>query len=386
MAGSVLLCLYYLKTWWRVGRDPAKGTIIPRFEAPKDLSPAAVRFIRRMGYDRKILPVAVVSMAVKGFLTILESDDGVYNLKRTNAGTDVLSPGERRAANQLFSGDRQQIELKNAQHRRIQAAIKALRTSLSAEYEKTHFLRNVRYFVPGIIITLVILSGVVMSASEWGGVLFMAVWLSGWSVGVYFLALMVVRAWRSRKVGGAVFITLFALPFFAGELFGLVVVALAVPPLGLLLLVFAIGMDIAFYHLLKAPTLAGRRVMDEIDGLEMYLAVAEKDRLNLINPPDRTPEHFEALLPYALALDVENQWSEQFADVLATAAVSGQPSRYHTPHWYSGNTVLSGLAANLGNSFANSVSASSSAPGSSSGSGGGGSSGGGGGGGGGGGW
>lgn len=52
--------------------------------------------------------------------------------------------------------------------------------------------------------------------------------------------------------------------------------------------------------MLKAPTLAGRRLMDEIEGLKLYLEVAEKHRLNLLNPPDRTPDHFEALLPYVV--------------------------------------------------------------------------------------
>jgi uncharacterized membrane protein YgcG len=126
--------------------------------------------------------------------------------------------------------------------------------------------------------------------------------------------------------------------------------------------------------------------MDDIEGLKLYMSVAEKDRLNLLNPPDRTPEHFEALLPSAMALDVENDWNEQFADVLANAAVDPTSDRHHTPSWYSGRTPFTGLAASLGVSFAGAVSASSSAPGSSSGSGGGGSSGGGGGGGGGGGW
>ena len=119
---------------------------------------------------------------------------------------------------------------------------------------------------------------------------------------------------------------------------------------------------------------------------EIFGRVAEKDRLNLLNPPDRTPEHFEALLPCAMALGVENDWNEQFADVLARAAVDPASGRHHSPSWYSGRTPFTGLAASLGGSFAGAVSASSSAPGSSSGSGGGGSSGGGGGGGGGGGW
>ena len=45
--------VYYLAVWFRVGRDPAKGLVIPLFEPPQGLSPAAVRLVDRMGFDDK---------------------------------------------------------------------------------------------------------------------------------------------------------------------------------------------------------------------------------------------------------------------------------------------------------------------------------------------
>jgi uncharacterized membrane protein len=127
--------------------------------------------------------------------------------------------------------------------------------------------------------------------------------------------------------------------------------------------------------------------MDEIEGFKLYLSIAEKERFAMLNPPDKTPELFEKYLPYALALDVENQWNEQFAGVLVKA--TAEDGRYH-PAWYQGRHSMSnditGFATTLSSSFTSAISSSSTAPGSSSGSGGGGSSGGGGGGGGGGGW
>jgi len=146
--------------------------------------------------------------------------------------------------------------------------------------------------------------------------------------------------------------------------------------------------NILFFFLLKRPTLAGRSLMDEIEGFRMYLGVAEEKRLNLLNPPERTPELFERFLPYALALDVENEWSERFTAVLAAADV--QRAGGYRPRWYRGRAWRPGHAQNfagtLGTSLGGAVASSVTPPGSSSGSGGGGSSGGGGGGGGGGGW
>ena len=115
----------------------------------------------------------------------------------------------------------------------------------------------------------------------------------------------------------------------------------------------------------------------------MYMKTAEEERLKILNPPEKTPELFERYLPYALALDCENEWNAKFTAVLAAAALAGATA----PVWYSGNNWnTGGFTDSLGSSLASSAASASVAPGSSSGSGGGGSSGGGGGGGGGSGW
>ncbi len=385
-AGLAGLLLYYLAAWWRVGRDPVKGAIIPRYVPPKGVSPAAMRFIQQMGFDHKALAVALVSMAVKGFLTIKEEAGKTYALEITGSASQALSPGEAAVAEHLFPPGSRSIVLKNSAHRKIKAALKALRTSLSGEFERLYFLRNTAAFIPGLGISLVALAGIIMVDTLAPVAMFMLVWLSGWSVGVYTLGARVVDAWRSRQVVGAAAITLFFLPFLGGAIAGLTLLTTVISPLSLALFLGILAVNALFYHLLKAPTLAGRRLMDEIDGLKLYLGVAEKHRLDLLNPPQQTPEHFEALLPHAMALGVENAWNEQFARVLTQAGLDPGSGRPYAPSWYSGRTPLSGFGAGLGGSFTRAVAASSRAPGSSSGSRGGGGSGRGGGGGGGGGW
>ena len=75
LLGVLVLFIYYLIVWFKVGKDPKRGTIIPRFHPPRGLSPAAVRFVMEMGYDPKTLAVALVDMAVKGALRIRQDDD-----------------------------------------------------------------------------------------------------------------------------------------------------------------------------------------------------------------------------------------------------------------------------------------------------------------------
>jgi hypothetical protein len=46
------------------------------------------------------------------------------------------------------------------------------------------------------------------------------------------------------------------------------------------------------------------------------------DRLNQLMPPEKTPELFDKYLPYALALDCELAWAQQFSSVLGDAKKS----------------------------------------------------------------
>jgi len=394
LLGVVVLVIYFLIAWLLVGRDPIKGPIIPLFKPPKGFTPAAVRFVTNMAFDHKTFATAIVNMAVKGYLNIDDSD-GDYTLSKTAGDQALLSAGEKRIVQKLF-GQSRQITLDKSRHSRIKKALTALKTSLQLDYEKRYFQRNAKWLVPGFVISLMTLVTVIFTAREIGGAIFMLIWLSGWTVGCFALVVGAIGAWRNALSGrstgglfkktGAVGMTLFALPFVGFEFFGLWAFTSMTSPIAAAALLVIIFINFIFYHLMKAPTHYGRRVMDHIEGFKLYLSVAEKEGLNRRNPPEKTPALFEKFLPYALALDVENEWSEQFADVLARAQIEDG----YSPGWYSGRSWqgkgFSGLGSSLGSSFATTISSSSSPPGSSSGSGGGGSSGGGGGGGGGGGW
>jgi hypothetical protein len=67
--------------------------------------------------------------------------------------------------------------------------------------------------------------------------------------------------------------------------------------------------NFVFYWLLKAPTPKGKAILDQIEGFRMYMTTAEEERLKVLHPPEKTPELFERYLPYAIALDCENEWN-----------------------------------------------------------------------------
>ena len=391
--GLAVVLLYYLVAWFMVGRDPKRGTIIPLFKPPAGMSPAAVRYITRMGYDAKTLAVALVDMAVKGFLTIIQ-DGQSYALSRGQASDQALAPGERKAGARLFAGQRVSLKLKQGNHTKFQAVSEALKQSLDGEYSKAYFVKNAVYFAPGFLLSLLALVAMCWDGDE--AVVGMTIWVTMWTTGCLVLLVVVARAWQAVSPGpegwfkrsrGALVMTGFASLFWASELLGLYLHLTESGFWTTLVLLAILGVNPLFLYLLRAPTRLGRKVLDQIEGFKLYLSVAEEERLNMLNPPQRTPQLFERYLPYAMALDVEQQWGQRFQQVLAEA---GQEPGGYSPSWFRGDSWsaarVGAFADGLSGGFTSAIASSSSAPGSSSGSGGGGSSGGGGGGGGGGGW
>jgi len=396
--GLLLLLLYYYLVWSAVGSHRKRGVIMPLYEPPSNFSPAATRYLVRMGYDYKVFAAAVIDMAVRGFLTIKEQA-GSYTLYRTNADNRVLSSDEKQIAAALFDG-RNEIWLHNENQVTVSSAIKDLNTWLKTAEQKTYFLTNSRYSIPAILISIALLVGVVAMQSSQKIVMagFLCVWVSIWSLAVAALAIGDFQLWKAAvtdrrprlsSFGKAIFVTAFSLPFFAGEGFGIFMLSATTSVTIVVVLLLTVFLHILFHFLLKAPTRAGRAILDQIEGFKMFLGEVDGDRLNRAMPPEKTPQVFEKFLPYALALDVEQKWGEKFSGVLDGASrMPGSTASSYSPSWYSGGNWAAlgaaGFAGSLGSSFSSAILSSASAPGSSEG--GGGASGGGGGGGGGGGW
>ena len=323
--GLILPLAWYYWSWNKVGRDPEKGVIIPCFKPPERLSPAACRYVKDMSFNRNAFTAAVISLAVKGQL-VIEEEDEEFTLRR-EAGTPAtaLTKGERATLDELLPLPGSSIQMDNENYKDFQSAKRMLKKELKKEYLGRLFHLNSVYMAPPVLMSI---AAAVIAAFFTGGP---AVWVT--------------------------------------------------------YLVLTMALHGAFNFLMRAPTPAGRLVMDEIDGFKMYLDTAEQDRLDRMHSPLLTPEVFETFLPFAYALGVENNWCNRFAREMPEEV--RRQAGYH-PRWYSGNfqgvDALNHLGDNFGSSFSSAISSASSPPGSSSGSGGGGFSGGGGGGGGGGGW
>ncbi|MFC2095912.1 DUF2207 family protein, partial [Candidatus Bipolaricaulota bacterium] len=83
----------------------------------------------------------------------------------------------------------------------------------------------------------------------------------------------------------------------------------------------------AFSRIMPRKTTKGVRKLEEILGLSEYIRRAEVDRIEFHNAPEKGPELFEKLLPYAIALNLTSVWTRQFEGLL------NQP-----PQWYVGSS------------------------------------------------
>ena len=326
IAGLLLSLGWYLWAWNHWGRDPRKGIIIPLFKPPSGLTPAGCSYVHKMSFTRQAFAAAIINLGVKGYLKIRESSDKFVLYRQDSPDVSSASKGELAVMNELFKGGTgQRIELDQENYKEFMKARTALKSALKVEHFGKAFNLNGVFALPAIALTL---ASAGIAASRDGGP---AIWIA--------------------------------------------------------FTVLSLGLHLVFLLLLRAPTPAGRRIMDEIEGFKMYLDTAEQYRLDRMRSPELTPDVFEMFLPYAFALGVENNWCDRFAREFPQDA--SDRSTYH-PSWYDGHSkgmaALHHLGHNFNSSFSSAVSSASSPPGSSSGSGGGGSSGGGGGGGGGGGW
>lgn len=337
LATGFFLSVLAFVQWFRWGKDhKGRGTIIPEYKPPKGLTPAEVGLLYDYSVDNRDLTATIIDLAIRGYIKVHQEEkrrlglfkSQEFSLELTNDKTAELKPHETALLTALFSGAQagKKISLKTVSKDKMYKAVTAIRSEIKTRLTKQYGLfeetpTKAKRMLWGIGIASV----AVVFAVRPG-------W--GWIVGL-------ILATASAVVAGV---------------------------------------------FMQRRSHAGVKAYEEMQGLKLYMDTAEKDRLKMLESVDRqyaepakTVEFFEKLLPFAVALGVEQSWAKQFDNIYS------QP-----PTWYSGNMAAfntvyftNSLASGIG-SLNTSFSASSAS--SSSGSGGGGFSGGGGGGGGGGGW
>ncbi len=333
---SIIIGIMLLIRWNKFGKDyKGSGITIPEYQPPKGLKPIQVGMLADYRVDNKDISATLIDLAVNGYLKIHEEESKFmffksrkYSLELIKTDFSQLKPFETELIDVLFvqKSIGEIIKMSDlAKDRLLQVKLSKIKTKVKTSLEdEFKFIEKGKYHFSKseIFITLaVVILAIFQNIKINNGIIYVNIFIN---IGLFLLA----SAFMSRRSHGGV------------------------------------------------------EVYEKIMGLKMYMDLAEKDRLKMLQSverpyaePTKTPKLFEKLLPFAVALGVEKSWAKQFDGILNTQ-----------PNWMTTNAATFSsvnIASSVGNatsSFASNFSTTSSS------SSGGGSAGGGGGGGGGGGW
>lgn len=269
--------------WWVKGRDPrGRGTVVPEYDAPENLTPLEMAAVLSEGGKvKKSVSAEIIFLATQGHLKLQKLHEKLLFLSHTDYQLDRLessiglSAADQKLMNALFkSGESVTLsDLKNNFYRELPSIQAAANTSVVA---KGYFPANpttVRAVYVGAGAT-VLLVGLALGTTLQSAAMLGSIMISGTVV----------------------------------ALFGLI---------------------------MPRTTKAGAIMRERIKGLKLYLEVAEKNRIEFHNAPEKNPQLFEKLLPYAMVVGVEKQWATQFEGIYT------QP-----PTWY-GDAQLGAFNAML---------------------------------------
>lgn len=316
---------YYLLVWLfltiRSQRD--KKIVIPHYDVLASISPAVMRYIYKKGYDKKVFSSAMMSLIVKNQISVSSSDGPLSN--------DAPSTDEVIIKNKWSNESKKFIEETewSNEHKKI------LNRGKVYNDHKNYFESNFhnRYFYNNEMLSIL------GSALSWLGVAFIVfpvfdsrfvfMALAGFFV-VTGIAIKSGQTPQDGKVNTPLIIFGFFLAF-APILFFLkisLVIIIYIASLALL--------NFYFKKLIPIYTKEGQKIINYALGIQEYLTVAEKQYLEVEDVPQSLPDYFEKLLPYAMALDLEEAWSNKVDKLVPKLSIDLADAQTSNTHSYVG--------------------------------------------------
>lgn len=316
--GLAILLTYYVLVWLKVGRDLHRGVTVPLYNPPEDMSPAEMRFIRIMGYDRLCLTVSILQLKILKAINIQKIGKTI-SLSLTGKNEESLSSIDCKIKNHIFASG-VSVLLGQIDQTGVK---KIIEEGVLEKYGSGFFKTNRSYSMKGFAMILIIF---IITAAFNGDdrmlSIFVIVFLEIWGIVLMLLFFGMIEAWkmvyygfesRTGSIIGAVLITLMEVAFFAPVLFfvnqllksGAWVIVLQIP--------FAVCIYFIFYELLKTRTEAGWKIMIQLEGFRMFLRATEEARLKLLASEGVERLDFDTYLPYALAFGIyKEEWVRRF--------------------------------------------------------------------------
>ncbi|MFH1946759.1 MAG: DUF2207 domain-containing protein [Candidatus Magasanikbacteria bacterium] len=258
--------MFYL--WWTRGRDPeGRGTVITQFDAPDKLSPLEIGTLIDEKANDGDLSAQLIYLATTGYLDITKVDSRKdYILLKKKDLPDSAKEFDKEFFQKLFSNGKTQVQLSTLKYKFADTANKVRKLAYEALTKEGYFAGNPKKVRDFYIVLAII------------------IWIGS-----------MIVAFKIQNI-----------PLVISSFIGC-------------LIIFIFG------FFMPARTKKGVLAREHILGLKTYLNVAEKDRINFHNAPEKEPKLFEKLLPFAMVLGVEEVWAKQF-----TGIYDQEPNWYHS--------------------------------------------------------
>ncbi len=282
----IIVLIFMFLIWLRYGRAPkGRGTIIPEYSAINNLSPIEIGTLKDEMTNNIDVSAEIIYLATKGYLTVSQVKTKVlfvdqidYKLKKVKEADNNLNDFDKEILNFLFKG-KNEVMLWKLDKAGVKDLLWQVKEKVFNKLLEEGYFHESRF--SKIIKVLIFINSIVVLLS-------------------------------------------FSMQYFliSSSLF------------------FSLVIIIIFLVKFSKLTQKGAEARESIQGFKLYLSVAEKDRINFHNAPDKNPETFEKLLPYAIVLGVEKEWAKQFEGM------------YVDPSWY---TKADGLPVTSSVIFMNSL-------------------------------
>jgi hypothetical protein len=308
-----------------------KTSTVTQYDPPEGVSPALAAYLRDNGKHERAFAAALVSLATKGYLRIGQRKDW-FTLERLREADSALPPEESTILTTLF--DPPSIHTYKFNSREctwLSQAYEKFSRTMDAIAEPRLMSPHSFVWYSGIAYSLFALAYLFYSAPVFseiasvGSVVYLSIFIFLGSSA--FIA--AVRAWPptlqkiasffrrdGRPARALDFADLPPIVLTASSLLGFGFLGALTSARFALLLTCLFCVNVIFKGLLEAPTNAGRAVLAKLDGFREFLARADAGRLNHENQPGETPETLEKYTSYAVALEVEHAWGEEFTENL----------------------------------------------------------------------
>jgi uncharacterized membrane protein len=307
----ILTLIFSLLNWHKKGRDErGTGIIVPQYDAPDNLTPIEVGTIAKEKLDNSDISAEIIYLATKGYLKIHQMEERFvglikftdFELTRLKDFSTLPNDFDQKLLNSLFNTqpNTTSLNLKAI----FQGRNPVVETHPISQYQsiklsslKDVFYRNVETIVTSVLDSL-LNKGYYRNLGQIKN-------------GLDIFSMIVISVFASLFIGGILGFLLFKdnpFPLIVGIFFSIIIYNL-------------------IYNFSSSKTKKGAITKEYILGLKEYLQVAEKDRIKFHNAPEKKPEVFEKLLPYAMVLGVADIWAKEFKEIYTMP-----------PTWYSGNS------------------------------------------------